>query len=78
MAKDMGVTQPTLSNRLRLSKQMPAEWVLRAEQLYGVSRHDLRPDIYPRQTMTDHGGNSRFHGVDQDAGFRDTFLGRAA
>lgn len=26
---------------------MPAEYVLMAERLYGVSRHLLRPDIYP-------------------------------
>ena len=76
--RDLGVSQPTVWGWLNQSKQLPAEYVLRAEQLYGVSRHDLRPDIYPRQTMTDQGGNSRFHGVDQDAGFRDTFLGRAA
>ncbi len=26
---------------------MPAEFVLKAEAATGVSRHDLRPDIYP-------------------------------
>lgn len=26
---------------------VPAERVLRIEQLTGVSRHDLRPDLYP-------------------------------
>lgn len=28
---------------------MPAERVLRVEELTGISRHDLRPDIYPRE-----------------------------
>lgn len=31
------------------SGQIPAERVLRVEELTGVSRHDLRPDIYPRE-----------------------------
>ncbi len=65
LADEMGVTQPTVSNRLRLSKQMPAEWVLRCEELYGVSRHDLRPDIYPRSAMVDQGGAGRFYGIDR-------------
>lgn len=70
LADAMGVTQPTVSNRLRLSKQMPAEWVLPCEQLYGVSRHDLRPDIYPRPitertSMVDQGGAGRFMGIDR-------------
>lgn len=28
---------------------VPAERVLEIERLTGVSRHDLRPDIYPRE-----------------------------
>lgn len=72
LAEDMGVTQPTVSNRLRLSKQMPAEWVLKAEELYGVSRHDLRPDIYPRpidgrEPIVDQCAGLRFQGVDREA-----------
>ncbi len=34
-----------ISNRRRL----PAEYVLSVEAATGVSRHDLRPDIYPRE-----------------------------
>ncbi len=64
LAAAVGVTQPTVSNRFRLSKQMPAEWVLLCEDLYGVSRHDLRPDIYPRPTMVDQGTPDRFVGID--------------
>lgn len=29
-------------------KRTPAERVLEVERITGVSRHDLRPDIYPR------------------------------
>lgn len=49
LARDLGVTQPRVWRWIRQSKQMPAEYVLKAEQLYGVSRHLLRPDIYPRE-----------------------------
>lgn len=31
-------------------KKVPAERVLAVEQVTGVSRHDLRPDLYPRET----------------------------
>ena len=47
MARDLGVPQSTMWRWLNQSKQLPAEHVLKAEHLYGVSRHDLRPDIYP-------------------------------
>ncbi|WP_275790493.1 helix-turn-helix domain-containing protein [Pararhizobium gei] len=29
------------------SKGLPAEYVLAVEKATGVSRHDLRPDVYP-------------------------------
>lgn len=29
-------------------RRIPAELVLKVEDLTGVSRHDLRPDLYPR------------------------------
>lgn len=47
MARDLAVSQPTVWRWLNQSKQMPAEYVLRAEEIYCVSRHLLRPDIYP-------------------------------
>lgn len=46
-ANALGVSQPTVCRWLNQSKQIPAEFVLRVERLYGVSKHDLRPDIYP-------------------------------
>jgi DNA-binding transcriptional regulator YdaS (Cro superfamily) len=45
-----------LARRLNLTPQsiskwerVPAERVLQVERETGVSRHDLRPDIYPRE-----------------------------
>jgi DNA-binding transcriptional regulator YdaS (Cro superfamily) len=49
-----GITK--LSTQLGLSrvaasawKRVPAERVLEVERLTGVSRHKLRPDLYPEQ-----------------------------
>jgi len=64
MADALGVSQPTIWRWLNQSKQMPAEYVLLTEGLTGVNRHDLRPDIYPRETMTDRHVGQRFEGVD--------------
>lgn len=47
MAAYFNVAQATVSRWLTQSKQLPAEHVLRAERATGVSRHALRPDIYP-------------------------------
>src|SRR5690606_23716771 len=51
MGRDLGIPQSTMWRIINSSKQLPAENVLAAERLYGVSRHDLRPDIYPRERM---------------------------
>ncbi len=64
-ADNMGVTQPTVWRWLRQSKQLPPEYVLEAERLYGVSRHNLRPDIYPRDYPA--APENRFYGIDQTA-----------
>jgi len=69
MADAFGVSQPTIWRWLNQSKQMPAAHVLTAERLTGVSRHDLRPDIYPREAMVDRHIGARFAGVDRHAGF---------
>ena len=64
LARDLGVPQPTMWRWINQSKQLPAEYVLTAERLYGVSKHDLRPDIYPREAMTDQHVEDRFCGID--------------
>ena len=65
LARDLGVPQPTMWRWLNQTKQLPAEYVLRAEELYGVSRHLLRPDIYPVEH--DRSPYARFHAVDGGA-----------
>lgn len=59
------VSQPTIWRWLNQSKQLPAEFVLTVEEATGVSRHDLRPDIYPREHLIDQGRAGRFLGVDR-------------
>lgn len=48
LAKTLGVHQTTVSSWLNRNRKIPAEYVLVIEKSVGVSRHDLRPDIYPR------------------------------
>lgn len=47
-AAAIGTSQQLVSYWLRNEKALPAEWVLPTEKATGVSRHDLRPDLYPR------------------------------
>lgn len=73
-AKAIGMTQAGVWKMLRSSKQLPAEHVLLVERLFGVSRHDLRPDLYPRGLIDGQPFGGRFMGVDMPAG--DRFLAR--
>lgn len=41
------VSQPAVWKWLNVACQLPAEHVLTVEAATGVSRHELRPDIYP-------------------------------
>jgi hypothetical protein len=66
------VSQPTIWRWLNQSKQIPHDHVLQAEKLTGVSRHDLRSDLYPvgdcacsRCLMVDRGTPGRFYGADR-------------
>lgn len=45
LARELKTTHQNISQW----KRVPAIWVLRVEKVTGVSRHDLRPDIYPRE-----------------------------
>jgi len=47
LARICGVGQPAVWKWLQSSKRLPAEFALRVEAATGVSRHYLRPDIYP-------------------------------
>lgn len=48
-ARLIGVSQSTVHEWLSAGKPLPAEHVLKVEAATGVSRHDLRPDLYPRE-----------------------------
>lgn len=48
-----------LAAELRISRPAVAQWslcpalrVLDVERLTGISRHDLRPDLYPAETVS--------------------------
>ena len=49
LARGLGIKH----NAFYAWKRVPAERVLDIEALSGVSRHDLRPDIYPRPSNED-------------------------
>ncbi|MPT48024.1 MAG: helix-turn-helix domain-containing protein [Sphingobium sp.] len=49
LARLCGVGQPAVWKWLQSAKRLPAEYVLQVEAATGVSRHLLRPDIYPRE-----------------------------
>lgn len=48
LAKLIGVQQAHVWNWLNRSKgKVPGEYVIPIEKATGVSRHELRPDLYP-------------------------------
>lgn len=51
LAKLLGLRQSHISNWRNRNKRIPAERVLDIERVTGVSRHDLRPDLYPLEDM---------------------------
>lgn len=61
LSKVVGVTQQAISGWVARGNHLPAEHVLTVEAATGVSRHDLRPDIYPREVTVpapDHSGGA--------------------
>lgn len=48
-ADAIGTSQQLVSYWLKNGKELPAEFVLATEKAVGISRHDLRPDLYPRE-----------------------------
>ena len=67
LARDLGCSQTAVWKMIQSAKRMSAEYVLRAEHLYGVSRHAIRPDIYPRDYPLAPDDERRWIGIDQDA-----------
>ena len=72
LARQLSVSQPTVWKWLQI-KRLPPEHVLTVERLYRISRHDLRPDIYPRNYPP--APDARFRGVDQGSSTPDTIRG---
>jgi DNA-binding transcriptional regulator YdaS (Cro superfamily) len=50
MSDVCGVTQAAVWKWLNKKKLLPAEHVLKVEAATGVSRHRLRPDLYPDES----------------------------
>ncbi|WP_200911269.1 transcriptional regulator [Sphingomonas sp. Leaf62] len=48
MARIVGCSPQAVSKWVNRGKVCPAEYVLKVEAATGVSRFDLRPDVYPR------------------------------
>lgn len=46
LARIVGCSQSNISLLLKNRKPLPAEYVLAAEAATGISRFDLRPDVY--------------------------------
>lgn len=53
-ARLLGITQPSVWAWVKHGKLLPGEHVLKVEGATGISRHDLRPDLYPREPGSDH------------------------
>jgi len=49
LARQIGVAQASVWKMLHKAHRASAEFVLKIEAATGVSRHDLRPDLYPRE-----------------------------
>lgn len=47
LARRLGKKQSHVWNWLHRDKKVPADMALKIEKATGVSRHDLRPDLYP-------------------------------
>jgi DNA-binding transcriptional regulator YdaS (Cro superfamily) len=54
LARRIGVKQMHVWNWLNRSKgKVPGEYVIPIEKATGVSRHELRPDLYPIEEFDD-------------------------
>jgi DNA-binding transcriptional regulator YdaS (Cro superfamily) len=46
LAREIGVTQQAISERIKADKLVPAEWCVAIERATGIPRQSLRPDLY--------------------------------
>lgn len=63
LAHALGCSQTAVWKMLQSSKRISPQYVLRAEEVFGVSRHDLDPVFYPRNYPP--APDARFYGVDR-------------
>lgn len=68
LARLIGVSATSVWRMVNRAKRASTEFVLSIEKSTGVSRHDLRPDIYPRETVPQPGGADVLQGRDTGAG----------
>jgi DNA-binding transcriptional regulator YdaS (Cro superfamily) len=47
VARQLGVTRASVWDWVNITNRVPAERVIPLEQVIGLSRHVIRPDIYP-------------------------------
>lgn len=66
LARIVGASHTAVWKWIQSSKRLPGEYVLAVEAATGVSRHHLRPDLYP----LDMAPGPRWYGVDQGANRR--------
>lgn len=59
----IGKRQSVIFGWLRDARPLPAEHVLVIEEATGISRHDLRPDIYPRNEAQAQSAGERLEGL---------------
>lgn len=53
-ARLIGRNQSTVHDWVREGRPLPGEYVLAIERQTGVSRHELRPDLYPIEAHDGH------------------------
>jgi DNA-binding transcriptional regulator YdaS (Cro superfamily) len=54
LARVCEVSSTAVWKWVRSAKRVPPEFVLKVESATGISRHDLRPDIYPIENSGPH------------------------
>ncbi|RQZ17257.1 chaperone [Burkholderia sp. Bp9031] len=52
LARKLNCT-PQAVQKMCASGRVPSERVLEIERISGISRHELRPDLYPEPTVAD-------------------------
>lgn len=53
IARELGVSRQRVWAWFQEDRAVPAKWVLPLERITGRSRHDIRPDLYPRDSATE-------------------------